>query len=569
MHLLQKLLALCALTLLFSVLAQAATITCAGVLGNSGEQGEALVRSNTNGASGIGVVCDRFGTLWDRGGMGTLNRYALDGRLIAQYKMPNGNNRDADAITLAGDTIIICINGQLYQLPITAPSGSEAKAMDVKADRISSNAVKNTIALGRGGELGLLDVTTGKVQIVGQYKGGLMGIEMDANGALYPITDWVIHKVVNGQEVTEGWPKGMPGERPQLVDGFWYGHTWHGTVKRYTAEMDPAPGVVLGGASGSFIGHLDENAELTNGRGMAKVRDGLYAISGMGGVLHLLSWQEDKQQFTIIRRIGSIPNCPTLGLDSLGNVFFQAGAWKWNDTPDAPQLLGVNGVEEMGQAVMLDNDCIVLPGYLWGKPIIYCGPLTSEVSGWRIEGQCAMPRGLVGSAVYKAQNELVLLTITKNGQGQSFFINANGGYRGERSPVTLQVATPVQAWTSLGMKNADTLLGAADGYIVEFARNGNDWKETRRWNTWGTGERFGGRIYLSTNAGRLWVSDRERHRIVVFDLASGNQLALFGKSDSKGTDLASLAYPETLTACKDRAIVFDSGNQRLMKLQLR
>ncbi len=48
----------------------------------------------------------------------------------------------------------------------------------------------------------------------------------------------------------------------------------------------------------------------------------------------------------------------------------------------------------------------------------------------------------------------------------------------------LQAASPVQEWTSLGVKDAGTLLAGADGSILELTRRGSDWSETKRWNSW-------------------------------------------------------------------------------------
>jgi len=65
------------------------------------------------------------------------------------------------------------------------------------------------------------------------------------------------------------------------------------------------------------------------------------------------------------------------------------------------------------------------------------------------------------------------------------------------------------------------------------------------------------------------VSDRERHRVVAFDAASGKALATFGKADQKGTDLGTLAEPQVIAARGERAVAHDSGNQRLVKLVLK
>ena len=67
---------------------QAEELHCTGILGNSGEQGTDLVRFNASKpATGLGVVADRYGALWNRGGAGVLNRYGADGRLLASYRI--------------------------------------------------------------------------------------------------------------------------------------------------------------------------------------------------------------------------------------------------------------------------------------------------------------------------------------------------------------------------------------------------------------------------------------------------------------------------------------------------
>lgn len=97
--------------------------------------------------------------------------------------------------------------------------------------------------------------------------------------------------------------------------------------------------------------------------------------------------------------------------------------------------------------------------------------MTGEVVIDRIDTGCALARGTVAAAAYHdAQGKLVLLTVTKSSQGQRFFLDNGGRYLGEAGPVTLGTATPVQALTALAMPGPDTLLGAGDGYLVEFAR---------------------------------------------------------------------------------------------------
>lgn len=561
-----------ALLLLAALSAYAESLTCTGVLGNSGEQGKALVRFSDKPARGIGVMCDRFGALWDRGGAGLLNRYAADGRLLGQYPIPEGTN-NSDQIALADDTLVLLIGGRVHSLPIGAPSGSTVKPLaNLDARCISFGSYHGDIAAARGDQVVLIDAKTGAVTPVTTLK-DVDFIELGPDGAIYPMAQRKMHRFVAGKE-SEGWPREVNGDRPQLIDGRWYAHAWHGTIRRYDAGLDPTPGVVLGGASGSFIGHLDQNGELFCGRGMAPVRDNVFALSGLGGVLQLATWHGERQQLEIVRRIGGVQSCRGIGLDREGSVFHLCGAWDWNAGPDVPLRSGINTPEDLGQAVMLDNEVMVAPGYLWGKPSFLRGKLSGEVAIDRIEKDCALPRGTVGSAVYRDnsrdKDRLVLMTIGPTGKAFAFHIEGDGRYRGDLGEVALKTATPVKEWTALAMQGADTLLAAGDGAVIEFARDGGGWQERKRWGSWGAApdDRFGTRIHLSCDATTLVVADGARHRVLCFPPTGGKPRAAFGHNDAAGTDLTSLDSPATVAVRGNRVVVFDANNQRLMKLEL-
>ena len=559
-------------SVIWSVSAYAGTLTCDGVLGNSGEQGKTLVRFGDNrDCAGLGVVYDEYGTLWDRAGNATLNRYALDGRLIARYHLPpgSGNWNRQDQIALAGDLIVLQLQGQMYVLSVTSPAGAEPRPLNIPSERISFNAFKKCIASYYKEKIYMVNPVDGKTRMTAMAPGGANWMDTGPDGAVYVVAgDWKIHKYAGGREVTAGWPRENIGERFQLISGSWFSHTWNATIKRFTSDLEPAPGVVLGGASGSFLGHLDMNSELIKGSGMAKIRDDLFAVSGFTCIMHIVSWDDDKKQMTIIRRIGAIPYCSSLGLDKAGNVWYHAGSWKWTDAPDTPLRFGVQTPEETGQAVMLENDCMVAPGWLWGKPSFYRGPISGEVGVDRLENGCALMRGCAASTVYREADKLVLVAVSKDGNGQSFLINSNGQYAGEHGQVTLRTIVPVKEWTTLATKDANTMLGAGDGYIIELVRSGNNWDETRRWNTL-SGRTFGSKIFICADSGNLWVSDREKHQVVVFNMANSAELAEFGHLNKNGDDLSALDCPEILTARRNLAVVYDSGNQRLVKLKLK
>ncbi|MDQ3814815.1 MAG: hypothetical protein M3347_12805 [Armatimonadota bacterium] len=569
----RRILGLTALLVTSAGSGSAQNLVCEGVLGNSGEAGKTLVRFAPREASGLGVVVDRFGSLWDRAGVGTLNRYAPDGRLLAQYRIPGGaaGAGGQDKIATVGDTLILKLGDGLYSLPVDAPADNHVKNLNTKATRLSSAQRDGWLAAANDLEVFLFHPATGEKKPLGTLQEPVSTVEIGPEGAIYTASGGRVSKLGeatagNAEGDGEGWPKKFPGDRLQWLDGWWWGHAYHSTIYRYDATLEPAPGVVLGGASGTFIGHLAQNTELSNGRGLALMRPGVFAVSGWSGILHLLQWQEEANQFQIVRRIGAVSFCRGIGLDGMGNVWWRSGAWTWNDRPDAPLEYGINTPEDglISQTVMLPGETMLAVGRMNGKSAFFRGRLTAELKVEFIQPQ--LDRDIVAAASYIGEkNERFLIAVNAAGQGRLLSIGSDGSFRADKGPVALQAATPIKAWTSLAMKDDKTLLGSGDGHVIEMARDGDNWKETARWNGWGEGEKFGAKIWIAADAGRLWVADREKNRVLCFDPATKRLSASFG--GEKGDDLAHLDAPESIAARGDRGVVFDSGNQRLVKLQ--
>ncbi len=157
--------------------------------------------------------------------------------------------------------------------------------------------------------------SAGEKQPIATLEKNPQGVEIGPNGRVYAMLDWHVHRVVS-DSANELEPFGpAPGERPQVLDGYWYGSGWHSTLRRVGEDFQPSPGVVLGGNSGSFIGHVDEQSEIVNDRGRARLRSDLFAVSGFGGIVHLLEWKPVVKRFEPVRRIGPLPACPAIGLD--------------------------------------------------------------------------------------------------------------------------------------------------------------------------------------------------------------------------------------------------------------
>jgi len=547
---------------------------CTGVLGNSGEQGANLFRFGQPLVRSAGVVVDRWGSIWDRAGRGTLIRCAVDGRQLAWYRMPMEEHHYSDRLAIAGDWLVILARNRLYVLSLAAEPGSEVQPLNQTADALAPKSRDGLALVGDAKELAWLDPTTGKRLPAGPGFPELMDLDIGADNTIYAVAKWQIHAIRDGRLLEDGWPRPSPGEKPQLIDGAWYSHTWHSTIRRHDLSLTPAPGVVLGGMSGSFIGHVYESPDIINGRGLARLEDGEWAVSCLEGGFCLLIWDGAKRQFSVVRRISALPVVRALGVDSQGRVTLSIGYWHWSDGPAAPlrEGPGMSG-GFLFQLANLGGSKFAAPGLQYGnQPRLGVG----QVDRWRFvatqDNGLQIPIDTTGAAAVPAEEGFHLLAVTRSGHGYGFVLSKDGDFRRKLEALRLTTREPQpKEWTSLAVDGEGRLLAAADGAVLVFTRDGEGWKENQRWSAWGDApaERFGKAIWIHSDSHRLWVSDRERHRVLCFSGVSGALVAYFGRMDEKGDDLAHLDSPQMLAANGNRCVVHDAGNQRLMKLMLK
>jgi hypothetical protein len=544
-------------------------ISFAGVLGNSGEQGSSLVRFAPTAARGLGLVYDSYGSIWDRAGRGRLNRYALDGRLLGSYSIAMGDS-PFDRETLANRNLILLLSGSLYRLPIDAPPGTQPTALGISADKISFANSKGEVALLQRNTVRVLNSNTWALNTVipDLNVAGIYDLAiLDDESILFQYAGQ-LRLFSNGNEVTRDWPKKVNATRVQHIGEFWYTFAFHGTIHRFDGEFQPAPGVVLGGLSGSFLGHVDANEELYLGNGMAMLGDTTAAVSGRYGIVSLLAWSEDKQQYQIGRRLGSASNCYGLAINGNGSVWFNAGRWNWDDLPTAPILDSIEGGGVVGQTVLLQDGSFLAALQRDTTVTVVHGQFD-----WKYQlasGISLTPAMLNAATVYTQKNgPRILVLADAVGHASSFPLDANNLPQKSGVPVVFRFASGAAQLTTLAMKNDSVMLGGVDGAICEFEMQGNVWQEVNRWNSWGTGnsDHFGSQVYIATDDNQLWVSDSTRSRVLCFDLQTRQLLGSFGQSDHPGDDLEHFNHPAAIAARHGRAAVFDSENQRIVKLQ--
>lgn len=500
----------------------------------------------------MGPVMDDTGTIWERGGSTRLNRYALDGRLLASYEIEESVD-SKDQLTLVGSRLLLKIGRSVYSLALDAPSGAKPERLKVEAEVMSSSSFRDRVVIFEKSSSQLLwfHPNTGMSAPIIKTEEVPSALFLGDDGTAYAFIKGEVHAWMAGQAVS-AFPKGFSGERPQQIGDHWYSHSWHGTINRMNDQFEPDPGVVLGGASGSFIGYLPQSADLTNGRGIARVRDGLFAVSGMGGVVQLLNWNGDEQRFDVARRIGGLIGLTGIGIDASGNIWTLRGSWRWGDTDEAPHTIGDKEPEIVAQPVMLGGKTICLLKKHYQYVQLGRGPVI-DVNGWsHLETTAVkdfeMPDDVTGAAAVIEGGKHSLVVVTREGAAFELGITADGNLASLPKVVKLP---NLKACSSLAYFQGH-LLAADSGQVIVYEREGEQgWKEISR-----LADIQGGQQYIHSDGARLVVSDFTAGKVHLFDSPTSRLATYEG-----------LLYPGPVAVYGDRVAVYEAGRQRLVKLE--
>lgn len=543
-------------------------IRSAGVLGNSGETGDTLVRFSGNidaraPLNGLGVDADGF--LWSFGGTGAVNRYAVDGRQLGSFPVPKKAARAKLTLSVVGNQVLLLAGEQLYSLPANAENGAAFTELPVKAKAISTSAIGNRIGVITPDlEAGVYDTVTRQAEPHGRLpeKTRANSVVLLPDGAL--IVDASLKISPDGVQS----PVKLPGGNPVSIDGKVYSFAWHSTIQRTDDNGSPDPGVVLGGSSGSFIGTLPKDGEVNLPSGLVKIDDRRFATTSPLGVIHILEWNEQKRAFDWVRRIGAVHRSSGLGVDRQGRVWWNCGYWNWTDGPATYPRNTLHMTEDEGwQLSFTAADAMVGLSSQRGSPVLVCGPIDPEPRGGRFDRDAAkaaasLPAKSTGSVVLGAPGKEELVVVNAQGRGARLSVTADGQFRSLAGTFTIPGATAV---TSLGRIPTGEVLAADGGAIVRLKAEGETWTETGRMTGMGA-DKFGARLHLATDGDRLWVSDAANNRVLLYIVSADGAFsapAIFTGDEALG----GLKSPGRIAARGDRAVVVDEDNQRLVKLE--
>ena len=550
--------------------ASAETLRFEGVLGNSGELDKPVTfGSMKRETRGLGVAFDAArGVLYDRAGSGTLNAYALDGRLLAQYVLPTKED-PRDRMTVCGKRLVLLLGGQLFKMRLSAPEGAAVEKMAVSLadpEVLSSSARDGRVAVRtKAGQVVLANPADDTLTPFGDAPGShCNGMDWDDKGKFFLVFGKEANTLEDGKLVSNSlWPKRFIGDRESGIDcatrlgAYWFGSAYHGTIKRFTAGFEPAPGVILGGASGHFIGHVPCNYDVDLARGICAVSPGLFAIGGLYGVVQLAEWQPENKGLHLLRRIGALPPPGGVALDSRGRVLARQNIWNWKDDALAPAEVS-NVFKLIAPCAHMDANTVVGLADVYGKVSVAMGCFGEDEMFCSRLDKLDIPNDVVGVALYREQKGgkggWRFLVLGASGQAKVHEIaeDRRNPWRRDLGEVKLQVLTPVRAYTSVTMKDPETLLAAADGQLIEFGRDGANWTETGRWS-----DGFGKMVRVSVSGGWLAVADAEHNRVAVYAAAGHRRLA------EKGVN-----KPTEIAVNGSFLVAYDSVGQRLMKYRV-
>lgn len=549
-----------------AALAQPTSIVFDGVLGNSGEKGDTLVRYESALPIGAGVAADRLGFFWATGGSGQVNRYAADGRLIGTYPA-HSPTAEPKRLAATADKIVLLANDVISSLPINAAPGTPFQPLgDAKATLMSNTVWENQVAIWKAGDVSLVNLATGEVKRIATM-GDAKSIELGPDGSIFTENRGEVFKVDPQGQPVAGWPRKLPASSGLIRVGDHFYTFWHSSsILRLTLELEPDPGVVLGGASGSVIARMPIDPDLRVTSGLAFLSPNVFAAAGYGGTVMLLYWNEKTNAFEVRRRIGGLPACRGLGISKDGWVVGNAGAWKPDSKSDSPLIYGSPlDPDGMMPAAISKAGMMVAPALRYnGRTWFFSNTFQRESDLVEVK-ENAFSKLATSAAMVNWEGRETLLVGEPDGMIRAYLVDGRGNLQKALGNLTLQTTQPIKLLNSLATgPDGKTLLAGIDGVIVELAPMAGGFEETARWSSWGAdaAQSFGTRLYLAADQNTLWVSDTDKDRVLGFELPSKKWIATYS-----GGDYA-VKTPQIISANNGRAVVYDSGNQRLLRLKL-
>ncbi|MDD5706246.1 MAG: hypothetical protein PHR35_09990, partial [Kiritimatiellae bacterium] len=601
--------------------AGAVTLTADGVLGNSGGGGARLVRVATdslhNTGSGVAVTPDM--TLWYAGG-DRINHLSPNGSLIEAFPLrPEGSRVEAGAFAVVQDRLHFLGRSPtgllaLFALPV---DGREAFAAPVtdrfpwSAERLliaSSPLDGKLVALpaqppGKELEVYLYDPAsnawTRAFGIPGRTPTGLavdpQRRVLYVGGRLFPNSDAFGITCVTpaGTVASPGFP--VRCLKTSMTPVHYSGHVclaggalwelaWYGYLARLDLAANLAPGTIE--LWHNELGAIPQIVDMGDSAGRST--DVLACAAAGNEALYIGHWEPSSRKLRWVRRIGCLPVISSLwitpeGWVSAGTSRCQAW-WRFEDAADAPPRK-----PEMHVAVtptaQRGSQCLAI-AWLYGLPNRTDKPPVAAAFSWETtpfnEAQSVREPLPLAAPV-----GLALENPAGDGKGWLFVSDADtrkiwrtAVWRPSLRPDNAQwkplkyvdsaVEEEMKTATDLAWGADNTLLVAITNALVLLKEEPSGYAFVWRFEQWGdtTESCFGKHLHISLSGDRLLASDTDRHRVLLFDAATRRLLAQAGETDRPGAGPGRFHFPVQVSLAGQRAVVADTGNQRIVKLAI-
>lgn len=607
------------------------TIRAVGVLGNSGVGGQGLLRVGTmpleNCASGAAI--DRDGALWLSGG-DAINRVGLDGHLIEPFPLePAGSIVDSRTFAVLADTLYFLARtsgGKVALFALPMRSGAKAAQVAMKLpERVNEHVayclapqplegqlVLATQPKTEGSEhigVWLIDPAKGELRLAFSlpgssphgvavdtarkiiYVGGHFGLYVggETHGAVSAIT--AVHP--DGRKVSEAFPAvctKTPATPTQfrgvisLAAGALWESAWYGFLARLDLEGRGDPGRVVEWHHElhyptQFLGIRDAWPEPN-----PSVSDPLLIATPMPDAFYFAAWDRAARRLRLVRRIGCLPIISSLGISQDGWVTTGTARtqlwWRWDDAADAvPRKaelhVAVTPVTFDGQRCF----GLAAPYHLshlrngTALPTVFSSHVGERNEAIRVSSAVPLKQPVGASIQITPGKHNAMLFVTDAATKQlwrtDFWLPELKPSGDKWLPVPVEAET-LRAPTDLAALTDARLLLADEGRILLLEPKGNGYSVTWAWDRWGDAPDacFGKRLCFAVSGPWMLVSDTDRHRVLWFNWTERELLGQFGGTDQPGNDAAHVRTPSFAALAGQRAVVADSGNQRVVKLEL-
>lgn len=610
--------------LLFSVTtAKAATIEPVGYLGNSGQIGSWLIRVGEMpfDQCASGIALDKDFTLWVSGG-NAINRVSLDGKLLECFPLePKGSLVNSRTFAVLDNTLYFFgqlpggevklfalpmkSGGKATPLPLTLPERKRnyvpyclapqtldgqlvivCEPKEFADDRIGVYFVTPSPSLSLKLAFTLPGAYPGGVAVDRQrrviYIGGHFGLFVGGETHQYVYAIAAVHpdgSVLEGFPVacvkTPAIPTQFRGVLSLTPDALWDA-AWYGFLARLNLMGQGAPGRIVEwhhelGYPSQVI-EVGRNGELQ-----------LLAITtAMPDAFYLAYWDEREQRLTFVRRIGCLPTIASLGLSEDGWVTVGTARaqlwWRWDDTGDSPPRKAelhiavtpgfFNGERFFALAAQYRLDDLQKRSPV---PTIFSRRVGDRNEAQRIGEPVSMrqPVGLSVRVVPGKQEATIFVTDAVTNQiWQTRFWLPEMRPDSNWQPVAIKGMT-LKAPTDIFALSDGRLLVADEGRILLLEPEGESYRMICEF--WGgdkPAQQLGRRLRFAVDGSWMLVSDTDRHRLLWLDWAEWKVLAVMGETDVPGDDFWHLSSPTLVALRGTKALVADTGNQRVVKLHL-